>query len=247
MADSQASTLPNKEQIDEIHWHSSDDKVIAQMNGLIRALQNKEVEATTLLSKLEIGFQASIHIFGMNGRHRCDDEVVTTWLSLLVTLAASEGVTGRSLASSCAKRCGGCMVYSILTAVGCFHSHENIQLAYDFFCHVLADPNGEILELQEVSKLSSLLVNTIPSREDGTFMRQVCLELHCYDHIRNISDTTKKTLEGISGLIEGLGAICTSKSFADEMKVNPTSTKQILKEAVMNKTFSRNFAEKKWP
>jgi hypothetical protein len=91
----------------------------------------------------------------MDGRHRCKAEVVSTWLSLLVPLVSSEGVTGNSIVSSFAKSCGGCMVYSILMAVGCFHSDKNIKLGLDFFRHALADPSEEILEMHEVSELSS--------------------------------------------------------------------------------------------
>ena len=77
-------------------------------------------------------------------------------------------------------------------------------------------------------------------------MRSVCLEV---SYTANYADLT--TIKGqiavrLRDLIEGLGALCTSKSFALEMKTNSTSTIEILKENMKNKIFSRKFVEEKW-
>lgn len=247
MANSQSPDVSPTEGAYEINWCSSDDEVIEQMNKCIGAIKNKKVEARATLPEYDGGCQASIHIFGSDGNRRCKPEVVSTWLSLLVTFASSEDITGELLARLFPKSCGGCMAYSILMAVGCFHSDKNVQLAFDFFRHVLADPNGQILELDEVNNLSSLLARSIPARSDGTYMRNVCLELHCYERIWNMDDTTKRTIEKLRHLIEGLGVLCTSKSFLDRMKKKRTATLNILKDSILQNTFSYDFARKQWP
>ena len=244
MGDSQSSTAVSNEKLYKIDWNLPDRQLIVQMNGLIEALKNKEDGVANSLLQYTGGCSPSIHIFGMDGNNRCHPEVVSTWLSLLVTLASLEDVTGESIASLFPKSCGGCMVYSIVMLVGCFHSKQNIQLAFDFFRHVLADPNGEILELDEVSQLSSLLAQNIPARSDGTYMRMVCLELHCYERIWDMNDGTKRILEKLRHLIEGLGVLCTSKSFLHAMKTNRTATLSTLKASIMNNTFSYDSAGK---
>lgn len=244
MAESKSSIDTSKSY--HINWRSSDDIVIAEMKDLITALKSEEVNAVTILRGLDIGWYAAIHIFGRSGHDLCEPEVVSTWLSLLLTLASSKGITGGSMVSSFAKSCGGCMVYTILNAVGCFYSEENVKFAFDFFRHILSDMNGEILELDEIRQLSKLIVRTVPSRDD-VVMRCVCLELHCYQRIYDMSDTTKNTLETLSNLVEGLGILCTSKSFVNEMQANRSSTIEILKQSIMNKTFSERFARDKWP
>ena len=246
MATPQSSTVPTNKKQYEIDWELSPPRLIEQINGLIEALKNKEEGAAASLLEYQGGCAPSVYIFGMDGRSRCDPKVVTTWLSLLVTLASLEDVTGESLAELFPKSCGGCMVYSIIMVVGCFHSKENVRLAFDFFRHVLADPEGKILELREVDELSSLLARSIPARQDGTYMRNVCLELHCYERVWNMEETRKKTIESLRHLIEGLGVLCTSKSFIQEMKTNRTATLNTLKESIMNQTFSYDFAGKTW-
>ena len=246
MATPQSSTAPINKLRYGINWGLSSHILIEQINGLIESLKNKEEGAAASLLEYEGGCAPSIYIFGMNGRSRCDPRVVTAWLSLLETLASLEDVTGESLANLFPKSCGGCMVYSILMVVGCFPSKENIQLAFDFFRHTLADPEGKILELREVDELSFLLAQSIPARQDGTYMRNVCLELHCYERVWNMEETKKKTIERLRHLIEGLGVLCTSKSFVQAMKTNRTATLATLKESIMNQTFSYDFAGKTW-
>ncbi|CAF0801900.1 unnamed protein product [Adineta steineri] len=235
MAESQSPINISKYELDWEDWKLSDQHVITKMKGLIEALKSQEVDAVTILPKLEIGWDAAIHIFGENGRDLCKPEVVSIWLSLLLTLASSKGVTGASIASSFAKSCGGCMVYTILTAVGCFHSEQNVKLAFDFFCHILADVDGKILELDEVRQLSSFLVKNIPDQTKSVTGRSVCLTLHCYYYMNG---TQKTTVEAMSNLIEGLGVLCTSKSFVAEMRSNPSSTIEILKQSIMDKSFT---------
>ncbi|CAF1165344.1 unnamed protein product [Didymodactylos carnosus] len=244
MAEIQSSINTSKYGLNRDDWRLSDKHVITKMKGLIEALKSEEVDAATILPKLNIGWDAMVHMFGESGRDRCKPEVVSTWLSLLLTLASSKGATGEAIAYSFAKSCGGCMVYSILTTVGCFHSEQNVKLAFDFFRHILADVDGKILELDEVRRLSSLSVSNIPPRSGGTMGRAACIELHYYQYM---SGTQKETLETLSNLIEGLGVICTSKSFVNEMRSNPSSTIEILKQSIMSKTFSETFAHNKWP
>ncbi|CAF1463390.1 unnamed protein product [Adineta steineri] len=243
MAESQFSIDTSKYELNWSDWKSCDEDVIAKLNGLIKALKSLEIDAVSILPKLQIGYQASIRIFGENGQDLCKPKVVSTWLSLLLTLASSKGVTGESVASSFAKGCGGCMVYTILMAVGCFPSEENMKLAFDFFRHILADVDGKIVELGEVRKLSSLLVESIPADDEGIKVRAICLALHCY---YNMSDTQEINLKTLLNPIEGLGALCTSKSFVEDMRSNPSSTIDILKQSMMNKSFSESFVRNQW-
>ncbi len=94
-----------------------------------------------------------------------------------MTLASSKGVTERVDRSLIPQMLWWLYDLFNFNDCGLFHSDKNIQLAFEFFHHVLADPNGEILELHEVDKISSLLVQSIPPRPNDTFMRAVCLEL----------------------------------------------------------------------
>lgn len=247
MGTPQSSTGSTSKKVYEIDWKLPEDKLIEQIHGLIEALKNKEEGAAASLLNYHGGCSFAIYIFGMDGRSRCDPEVVTVWLSLVETLASLDDVTGESLANLFPKSCGGCMVYSILMAVGCFHSKENIQLAFDIFRHLLADPQGQILELREVDELSSLLARSIPARQDGTYMRNVCLELHCYERVWNMEETRKRTIEKLRHLIEGLGVLCTSKPFVQRMKTNPTATLDALKKSIMDQTFSYDTAGKQYP
>ncbi|CAF1519187.1 unnamed protein product [Adineta steineri] len=244
MAESQPPINISKYELNWDDWKLSDQHVITKMKGLIEALKSEEVDAVTILPKLKIGWSGAIHIFGESGRDLCKPEVVSIWLSLLLTLASSKGVTGASIASSFVKRCGGCMVYTILTTVGCFHSEQNVKLAFDFFRHILADIDGKILELDEVRQLSSFLVKNIPDQTKSVRERSVCLTLHCY---YCMSGTQKTTVEAMSNLIEGLGVLCTSKSFVADMRSNPSSTIEILKQSIMDRSFSERFARNKWP
>lgn len=243
MATSQSSS---NQKMYELNWQLPKKELIAQMNRLIEALKNKEDGVVESLLQYHGGCQPSIYIFGLDGTSRCDPQVVTAWLSLLVTLASMDEVTGESLANLFPKSCGGCMVYSILMIIGCFHSEENIRLGFDFFRHVLADPVGEILELREVNELSALLARNIPARQDGTYMRTVCLELHCYERVWNMNEIQKRTLERLRHLIEGLGVLCTSKSFINAMKTNRTATLNTLKQRIINQTFSYDTAGNGW-
>jgi hypothetical protein len=190
--------------------------------------------------------KSQIHIFGTSGNDRCTPKLVSTWLSLLVLLASSDEVTGQSIASSFTKGCGGCMVYTILMAVACYPSEVITQLAFDFFRHVLADPKGEMLELHEVTAISSLLNQHVPYRQDGTMMRTACLELSVIGDRVDSTTIKGQTIHALRDFIEGLGTLCTSKTFVIAMKENSISTIQIIKESIMNKTFSRKFVEKKW-
>lgn len=190
--------------------------------------------------------KSQIHMFGTSGNDRCTPKLVSTWLSLLVLLASSDEVTGQSIASSFTKGCGGCMVYTILMAVACYPSEVITQLAFDFFRHVLADPKGEMLELHEVTAISSLLNQHVPYRQDGTMMRTACLELSVIGDRVDSTTIKGQTIHALRDFIEGLGTLCTSKTFVIAMKENSISTIQIIKESIMNKTFSRKFVEKKW-
>ncbi|CAF1098762.1 unnamed protein product [Didymodactylos carnosus] len=78
MAESQSSINTPKHELNWDDWNSSDKHVITKMKGLIETLKSQEVDAVTLLPELEIGFAASIHIFGQNGRDLCKPEVVST-------------------------------------------------------------------------------------------------------------------------------------------------------------------------
>jgi hypothetical protein len=178
----------------------------------------------------------------MNGHHRCDPEIVSTWLSLLVTLASSEEFTGELIAHLFPKDCGGCMVYSILMLVGCFSDSKNIQLAFDFFRHVLADPDGEILEMNEVDKLSELLSDFMTPQTYGPMSRAVCLEAHSYQYMQNTDSERKMMLENLSHTIEGLGVLCTSQKFLCEMKTNRAATVSAVKQSRMENKFSYNSA-----
>ncbi|CAF1315096.1 unnamed protein product [Didymodactylos carnosus] len=218
------------------------------MKEIIQALKNQEIDAATILQKMELGdANASIHIFGRDGNYFCEPELISTWLSLLVLLASSENVTGQSIAHAFTKSCGGCMVYTILMVVACFRGKEIARLAFDFFRHILADPNGDILELNEIDQIASLLNQHIPRRQDGTMMRFVCLEVRHIAHYADPTTNKGQIAVKLRDLIESLGALCTSRSFASEMKANSTSTIEIIKESMKNKTFSRKFVEEKWP
>lgn len=242
MTELQASSNTAKYELTSADWRKSDQHVLTKMEALIEALKSGKVDADTILPELEIGWDAAIHIFGKTGDHRCQPEVVSTWLSLLVTLASSKEVTGKSIACSFAKGCGGCMVYTVLNAVGCFHSQQNVKLAFDFFRHVLADFDGKILELDELRKLSSTLVSVRTRGADVT-KRSVCLAIHCSNYM---DERQRATSEALSNLVEGLGVLCTSESFVHDMKTNPASTIEILKQSIMNNQFSEEFARAKW-
>lgn len=247
MATSESSTDASKYRLDYNDWKLSDDKVIAKMNEIILALKNGEIDATTILKGMELGdANASIHIFGRTGHRFCRPELISTWLSLLVLLASSENVTGKSIANTFTKGCGGCMVYTIFMVVACFRSGEITRLAFDFFRHVLADPRGEMLELDEITRIASLLNQYIPCRQDGTIMRSVCLEVNHTAYYADRTTSKGQITAVLRDLIEGVGALCTSRSFATEMKANSTSTIDIIKESIKNKTFSREFVEHKW-
>jgi hypothetical protein len=243
--ESSANTL--KYRLDRKDWHLSDDELIAKMKEIIQALKNQEIDAATILQKIELGdANASIHIFGRDGHHFCKPELISTWLSLLVLLASSENITGKSIANGFTKDCGGCMFYTILMVVACFRGEEIARLVFDFFRHVLVDSKGDILELNEINQIASLLNQHIPRRQDGTIMRSVCLEVSHTAYYADPATSKGQISIQLRDLIEGLGALCTSRSFVSEMKANSTSTIEIIKESIKNKTFSREFVEKKW-
>ena len=230
-----------------LHWHQSDKEVIAKIDEIIGALNKQEIDAATILNGMELGdANASIHIFGKSGYDFCSQKLISKWLTLLVLLASSNNVTGQSIARGFTKGCGGCMVYTILMVVACFPDPENARLAFDFFRHVLADPKGQILELDEILQLAKLLVKHIPCRRDGTYMRSVCLEIRCNANCIDKNTNEGQIFVGLRDLIEGLGTLCTSELFVKAMKENSASTIETVKESVMNKTFSRDFVYKTW-
>jgi hypothetical protein len=218
------------------------------MKEIIRALENHEVDAASILQRIYLGdANAAIHIFGRDGYHFCKPELIVTWLSLLILLASSENVTGRSIANGFTKGCGGCMVYTILMVVACFRDAETTRLAFDFFRRVFADSRGDILEINEIDRIASLLNKQMRGPEDNTLMRSVCLEIsNIANHANPKTDKGRIAVE-LRDLIEGLGALCTSGSFTSKMKENSTSTTEILKESIKNKTFSKDFVKKEWP
>jgi hypothetical protein len=247
MANSESSTDTQKYTLVSRDWNLPGKEITEKIKGIIQALNNKEIDAATILNGMDLGdANASIHIFGRDGNHFCSQELITKWLSLLVALASSENVTGKSIARTFTKGCGGCMVYTILMVVACFPDQENARLAFEFFRHVLADPKGEMLESHEVFQLASLLKQNIPVRSDGTYMRSVCLEVSYTARYIDKTASNAQIVVGLCDLIEGLGKLCTSASFIKAMKENSASTIEIVKESIKNKTFSEKFVEEKW-
>lgn len=211
-------------------------------------MKNHEVDAVSVLCQIEFGnTNAATHIFGNDGYHFCQSELIVTWLSLLVLLASSENVTGSSIARRFIKGCAGCMVYTILMVVACFPDKKVTRLAFDFFRHVLGDSKGEILELHEIDQLASLLNQQMPRPEENTVMRSLCLVIERFAKSANPASTNDQMADQLPNLVKGLGALCISRSFAGEMKTNATSTTEVLKESMKNKTFSPDFVRKKWP
>jgi hypothetical protein len=247
MATLEPPTNTSKYVLDYKDWNRSDDAVIKKMKKIIQALKNQETSTDTIIGQIEFGDgNATIHIFGDDGNHFCKPELISIWFSLLVLLASSENVTGESIARGFPKGCGGCMVYTILMVVACFRSEENTRLAFDFFRHVLADSNGEILELHEVNRIASLLDQHIRRRQDGTTNRFLCSGINSVASYADRTTSEGQIAVGLCDLVEGLGALCTSRLFVSEMKTNSTSTIEILKKSIKNKTFSKDFVETKW-
>ena len=229
-------------------WNSSDGALIAKMKGIKRALKNHKVDAASILYESQLGgTSAATHIFGDDGYHFCAPELVVTWLSLLVRLASSKGITGQSMASRFIKGCGACMVYTILMVVACFPDKKITRLAFDFFRRVLGDSKGHIFELNEIDQIALLLNQQMRGPEERTLMRCCCLRI---SNIASYADkTTSKgqTAVQLSDIIEGLGALCTSMSFASEMRANSASITKVLQEHIQNKTFSEKFVRTRWP
>jgi hypothetical protein len=246
MATSESSTNTSKYRLDYKDWNLSDDEVIAKMKEIIQALEKKEIDAATIVQKIELGdANASKHIFGDDGTRFCKPELISTWLSLLVLLASSENITGQSIARGFTKDCGGCMVYTILMVCACFRGKEIARLAFDFFRHVLADSKGDILELNEIDQIASLLNQHIPRGQNGSLWRSVCTTVNYTAHYVDPKTSNGQIVIGLRDLIEGLGGLCTSRSFVSKMKANSTLTIEIIKESIKNKTFSRKFVEEK--
>ena len=95
--------------------------------------------------------------------------------------------------------------------------------------------------------MSSLLFRNTRPRQDGTIVRDICLALNRFKNTNFMDSMEKKHLEILSNRIEGLGVLCTSNSFLNAMRSNPSSTIEILKQRIMNKSFSEEFARNKWP
>ncbi|CAF0798775.1 unnamed protein product [Adineta steineri] len=230
MATFESSTNTSKYTLDYRDWHLSDDELIAKMKEIIRALKNHEVDAAFILQNIELGdTNAAIHIFGRDGYHFCKPELIVTWLSLLVLLASSENVTGQLIAKGFTKDCGGCMVYTILMVVACFRDKEITVLAFDFFRHVFADSSGDILKINEIDRIASLLDQQLRGPDDMTQIRSACLNT---TYIARYADkTTDKGRMAVQlrDLIEGLGALCTSQPYSSELKPVSTLITEILK------------------
>jgi hypothetical protein len=244
MATTESTIDRSKYRLDYEDWNLPDAAVIAKMKKIIQALEKKEIDAVTVLNnRMEFGdANAAVHIFGRDANHFCGPELISTWLSLLVLLASSENVTGRSIASGFIKGCGGCMVYTIFMVVACFPSKENTRLAFDFFRHVLADPKGEIVEFHEVEQIASLLDRCVPRQgQEASLLRSLCLSTGHFANYGNATTSERQTADAHRNLVEGLGALCTSSSFASAMKANSTSVIKIIKKSIENKTFSRGF------
>jgi hypothetical protein len=167
------------------------------MKEIIRALKNHEVDADSIVQEIELGdANAALHIFGKDGYHFCKHELIVTWLSLLVLLASSENVTGQWIANGFSKGCGGCMVYTILMVVACFPDKKITRLAFHFFRHVFADSRGDILEINYIYRITSLLNQQMSGPQDNTLMRFSCLKI---SHIASYADPTiEKRANGCS-------------------------------------------------